>query len=349
MMAVAIARMTSKFRLSRHTGGLFLVGLSSLVRSIHLSQDLKESVEDLVQKKSYERIPDILDSSEELCRNPSLFGFLSNLSRDTRIHVIDEMLRSFGSIRPRWKPWNVYSCLLGYTLQSCDPFPISLCIIQRMLRSGCLPVPQTHVFLTSAWLESRSWSHSAADILLDMKSIGHSPDCGTCNYVITSLCAVDQLNEAMHVLSCIARAGCIPDTDSYGTVIAAMCRARKTTQAVEMLREMVTKAALTPRQDTMAKVILALRKNKEVRKAVGVIELLENEDHDIGFEVYERTVESCLACDEYVLAAKTVMRMTARGFIPYIMVRQRLVEGLTARGDWDLACAVRQRFAELGS
>ncbi|QCD84023.1 hypothetical protein DEO72_LG2g4373 [Vigna unguiculata] len=68
--------------------------------------------------------------------------------------------------RPRSKPLLAYSYLLSYTLQSSHPFPLALVVLQRTLRSGCLPVPQTRVLLSSAWLERRCLSQSVADILL---------------------------------------------------------------------------------------------------------------------------------------------------------------------------------------
>ena len=69
----------------------------------------------------------------------------------------------------------------------------------------------------------------------------------------------------------------------------------------------------------------------------------------VGFESYELLVEGCLECREYILAGKVTMGMTDRGFIPYIKVRQKVVEGLAGIGEVELASAVRRRFVELGS
>lgn len=182
-----------------------------------------------------------------------------------------------------------------------------------------------------------------------MQSIGYRPDCGTCNYLISSLCAIDELAEAVTVLKGMGRAGCAPDLESYGTVIGAMCGFGKTTDAAEMMKEMVAKIGLTPRQETVVKVAAALRANKEIWKAVEMIEFLERKGFHVGFETYELVVEGCLECREFVLAGKVVMKMTGRGFIPYIRVRQKVVEGLAGVGECELACAVRQRFSELRS
>lgn len=182
-----------------------------------------------------------------------------------------------------------------------------------------------------------------------MQSIGYRPDGGTCNYIISSLCAVDQIAEAVRVLKGMGRAGCAPDLESYGTVIDAMCGFRKTTDATEMMKEMVAKIGLTPRQGTVVKMAAALRANKETWKAVEMIEFLEREGFHVGFETYELVVEGCLECREYVLAGKVVIKMTGRGFIPYIKVRQKVVEGLASVGEWELACTVRQNFADLRS
>ena len=314
------------------------------------SEMLQEAINDSVRAKAYERIPDLFTSSEQARQCPNPFSFLSSFPENLRTQVIDEILQSFIPLRPRFRPQIAYACLLSYTLQSPDPFPLSLAVLQQNLRSGCSPVPQTHLILSSAWLQHRrSQSHSVQKILLDMKLIGYHPDCGTCNYLISSLCGVDQLTEAVKVLKGMAGAGCIPDSESYDTVIKAMCKFRRTAEAIDMVKQMVEKVRLTPRQGTLVKLASALRANREMWIAVELIEFLEREGHIVGFETYELVVEGCLECCEYILAGKVAIGMAEKGFVPYIGVRQKIVERLAGVGDWKLACAVRQRFAELQS
>ncbi|PON81593.1 Pentatricopeptide repeat [Trema orientale] len=320
------------------------------LNSLPSMQMLQETIKEVVELKTYQKIPDLLTSFEQARRNPNPFSFLSTFPQIIRTRIVDEILQSFIPLRPRSRPQNAYACLLSYTLQSPNPLPLSLAILQQTLRSGCVPVPQTHLLLSSAWLEHRHCeSHSIQNILLEMKSIGYHPDCGTCNYLISSLCAVDQLTEAVKVLKGMAGAGCVPDSESYDTVIKAMCKVRRTAEALDMIKQMVEKVGLTPRQGTLVKVAAALRANREMWRAVEMIEFLEREGHIIGFESYELVVEGCLECGEYILAGKVVIGMTEKGLLPYIGVRQKLVERLAGIGEWKLACAVRQRFVELQS
>lgn len=179
--------------------------------------------------------------------------------------------------------------------------------------------------------------------------MGYHPDCGTCNYLIQSLCAVDQLAEAVKVFKGMDGAGCVPDLETYGIVISSMCRVRKTADATDMLKQMVVGMGLTPRQATIVKVAAALRANRDIWKGVEMIEFLKREDCAVGFETYEVVIEGCLECSEYILAGKVVMGMTEQGLIPHIRIRQKVVERLVGIGEWELACAVRQRFAELRS
>lgn len=318
------------------------------VRSVSSLQNLEQAVRTEVEAKNYVKIPDLLISSKS-CQNSNPFSFFSSFPQNLQVQIVDEMLQSFISIRPRTKPKLTYSYLLSYTLQSSHPFPLALAVLQRTLRSGCLPVPQTHVLLSSAWLDRRCFSHSVASILLQMQSIGYHPDCGTCNYLLSSLCAVDQLVDAVKVLRGMGGAGCIPDTNSYGIVIDAMSRVRKTTEAQDLMKQMVVEFGLTPGQGTLVKLFAALRANREIWKAVEMLEFLEKEGNSVGFESYELVIEGCLEKHEYVLAAKVAMGMTERGFIPYIRVRQKIIEGLASIDEWKIACAVRQRFAELKS
>ncbi|XP_028807806.1 pentatricopeptide repeat-containing protein At1g06270 [Neltuma alba] len=322
------------------------------IHSALSSQKLEQVVRAEVEAKNYEKIPDLLISSESCpspSPNPNPFSFFSSFPQNLRVQIIDEMLQSFIPLRPRSKPQIAYSYLLSYTLESSDPFPLALAIIQRTLRSGCIPVPQTHLLLTSAWLNKRQQSHSVSSILLEMQSIRYEPDCNTCNYLLSSLCAVDQWMEAVKVLKGMSGAGCFPDQESYAIVIRATCRVRRTTEALDLMKQMVGRCRLSPGQGALMKLLAALRANREIWKAVEMIEFLENEGYTVGFEIYEMVIEGCLEKAEYLLAGKVAMRMTERGFIPYIKVRHKIIEGLASAGEWKIACAVRQRFASLGS
>lgn len=182
-----------------------------------------------------------------------------------------------------------------------------------------------------------------------MKSIGYDPDTDICNYLIASLCAVDQLNEAVNVLKGMSGAGCVPDLESYDPIIYKMCKARKTKDVFEMVKQLVEKIGLTPREGMILKVIRTMRARRDARRAVEVIELLEKASLPVTFEIYEVAVEGCLQYHKYVLAGKVVMRMAARGFIPFIKARQKVVEGLASIGEFEFASAVRQKFVEFNS
>ncbi|CAL5342695.1 unnamed protein product [Camellia sinensis] len=316
-----------------------------LITSLHT---LEESVRAAVEAKTYQEIPELLIASKGSFQHPNPFSFLSTFTQHLRTQIIDEILQSFILLRPRSHGKVAYSCLLSYTLQSPNPLPLALAILQRTLRAGCIPVPQTLLLLSAAWLDRRH-SQSVSNILLEMLSIGYRPDSGICNYLISSLCAVDQLNEAVKVLKGMSGAGCVPDLESYDAVIGAMCAVRKTTDAAEKMKEMVAKIGLTPRQETIVKVVSTMRANKDIWRAVEMIDFLEKAGFPVGFESYELVVEGCLECGEFVLAGKVVMAMTRRGFIPYIKARQKVVEGLASVGEQELSSAVRQKFVELKS
>ena len=143
-----------------------------------------------------------------------------------------------------------------------------------------------------------------------MQDIGYCLDSVMCNYIISSLCAVDQLEEAVKVLRHMSRAGCLPDLESYAGLIAEMCKFRRTVDAVELVKQMVQKARLTPRQGIVVKVVAILRANREIWKAVKMIEFLERKGNPVGFESYELVVEGCMECGEYILARKVVVAMT---------------------------------------
>ncbi|XVE55008.1 hypothetical protein DITRI_Ditri03aG0126700 [Diplodiscus trichospermus] len=322
---------------------------SSLVHSISSLHSVEETVKAAVASKTYKQLPDILIAVEKTGRIPNPFSFLSTFPLKLRAQIIDEILQSFKSIRPRSHPRIAYDLLLSYTLQSPHPLPLSLAILQCTLHSGCLPAPQIKLLLSSAWLNCHGKSQSVSDSLMETQDIGYYPDSLMCNYVISSLCAVDQLGEAGKLLREMSKVGSPPDLESYACLITAMCTCRRTVDAVELVKQMVQKARLTPRQGTLVKVVATLRSNREIWKAVEMIEFLERKGNPVGFESYEIAVEGCLECCEYILAGKIVIAMAERGFIPYIWVRQKVVEGLVNVNELKLACLVRERLAELGS
>nr|XP_043626350.1 pentatricopeptide repeat-containing protein At1g06270 [Erigeron canadensis]XP_043626351.1 pentatricopeptide repeat-containing protein At1g06270 [Erigeron canadensis] len=323
---------------------------SSVINSVSSQRLVENSIQDAVTAKSYQQIADILGVSKETCQTSNPFSFLINFHQDQRTKIIDEILQSFVSLRPRDRPRVAYAYLLSFTLQSSNPLPLSLAVLQRTLRSGCSPVPQTHLLLSTVWLHERKQTdESVASMLLQMKSIGYRPDGGVCNYLISSLCKVDQYEEAVHVLRCMAGAGCVPDLESFGSVIGLLCDLRKTKYIEELMKELVVKFRLSPRKEMVVKVLKAMRANKDVHKAVEMINFLEEMNIQIGFESYELAVEMCLESGLFVLGGKVALRMTDRGFIPYIKVRQKVFEGLTAIGELDFAYILKKRFTELNS
>ncbi|KZV52701.1 pentatricopeptide repeat-containing protein-like [Dorcoceras hygrometricum] len=343
-MALAALRFWS---LSRRSTVAFL--RCSLAHSSPSQRSLEESVLSAVEANRYQQLPELLDSSKEFGRNPNPFAFLSRFTESHRLHVVDGILQSLICVRPRERSRGVYNFLLSYALESSTPIPLALAILQRMLRSGHRPVSQTHLLLSNAWIERLQKLRSVSSVLSEMHSIGYSPDSGTCNYLIMSLCKVDRLEEAIKVLRGMSKGGCIPDLDSYGVLIGGMSELRMTTEVLEMVKEMVKKHGMNPRQDTMVKAFGAMRANRDIWRSVEMIEFLEGEDVYIGFEAYESVLEGCLEGHHFVLAGKLVIKMTERGLIPYIKERQRVYEGLVGVGELELANIVRKKFAELKS
>ncbi|KAL7604408.1 hypothetical protein Lser_V15G15487 [Lactuca serriola] len=324
--------------------------LSSPIHSISSQRLLEQSIKSAIESKNYQQIANLLNDSNKTSQTSNPFSFLLNFPQNHRTKVINEVLQSFVPLRPRCHPRVAYSHLLSFTLQSPNPLPLSLAILQRTLRSGCSPIPQTHLLLSSVWLHQRKQpNQTVPTILLQMKSIGYQPDTGTCNYLISSLCKVDQFDEAIQVLKCMAKAGCVADVDSFSSVIGPLCDLRKTKQVEELMKEMVSRYRLSPRKEMVVKVIKSMRANKEVDKTVEMVNFLEEMNLEIGFECYELVVEMCLEGSLFVLAGKFAIRMTNKGFIPHIKVRQKVFQKLVDAGQVELAYFLKNRFTELNS
>ncbi|CAA6654806.1 unnamed protein product [Spirodela intermedia] len=206
-----------------------------------------------------------------------------------------------------------------------------------------LPAALHPPFSLLFWVHLRYPHHGrkppAVRLLLSMRGVGYRPDLLTLNFLVSSLCSSSEVEEAVGILRGMAGAGCGPDCDSYCAVIDACCGSAvgDVPRAVALLREMVAGEGMVPRKGTVGKVVGALRREGQGRKAAKVVAFLDNEGVSVGFEEYEAVVEGCLECKEFVMAGKMVVKMSEVGFIPYIRVRHRVVEGLAGIGQQELA------------
>ncbi|KAG6422000.1 hypothetical protein SASPL_118561 [Salvia splendens] len=89
-----------------------------------------------------------------------------------------------------------------------------------------------------SWLRQHRKTSSSL-IFLEMKSIGYTPNCSTCNYLFLTLSKIGQFGEAVEVLKVMGRAGCVPDCGSYGGLIAELSEVRKVDAVAEVVREMM--------------------------------------------------------------------------------------------------------------
>ncbi|KAK7273556.1 hypothetical protein RIF29_14612 [Crotalaria pallida] len=132
---------------------------------------------------------------------------------------------------------------------------------------------------------------------------------------LVDLVQVDQLVEAVKILKGMGGAGCIPYFYSYGIVIGALCKVRKTVEEEDMMKQMVVKHGPTPGQGTLVKLFVTLRVNREIWKAVELIEFLDKEGYSVGFESYKLVVEGCVEKREHVLPGKVAVRMLVHFFV----------------------------------
>ncbi|PIA31318.1 hypothetical protein AQUCO_05100094v1 [Aquilegia coerulea] len=323
------------------------MAMKTLISS-SFSKTLETSIKSAIQTKSYNQIPNLLNSIQN--PNPNIFNFLSSYPQSQKTQIIDEILQSFIHIHPRSLPQLTYSLLLSHILQNPNPFPLSLAILQGTLRSGCFPVKQTHLSLSSTWINYRGEcsNNTVTGILSGMKNIGYKPDLGTCNYLLLSLCAVDQIDESVRVLEEMGNVGCEPDSESYGIVIGWMCELRMVNDAIELVKKMGrVETRVELREGVVVKLLAAIRANGEIKRAVEMIGFLDKSGFWVGFDGYEIVVKGCLEKKEFVLGGKLVMEMLEKGFIPHIRIRQRVLEGLVSIDEYKFACMIRQKLVNI--
>lgn len=293
-------------------------------------------------------------SDANFTRNP--FSFLSLRPPPLAAAVVADLLRSFADVRPRSLPYPAFSALLSLTLPEPEPnsFPLSvflpagLAVLQSTIRSGLPPPAETRNSLPSNWLALRRRRRcprpSVVGILSSVRTLGfRPPDLNTLNYLISSLCASGEAEEAVAVLRGMSVAGIDPDSCSYCEVIEAVDERA----AAELLREMVVGMGMVPKKRTVARTVAAMSAEGGAKRAAKLLRVLEQNGCEVGFEGYEAAAEGCLDSGEVVAAARSVAEMASRGFVPCIGVRRRVVEGLAAIGQAELAGELRRRLAKI--
>ncbi|KAG9458882.1 hypothetical protein H6P81_003390 [Aristolochia fimbriata] len=318
---------------------------STVKKCFHSAQSMEQTLKAAIEGRNFLHIPRLLSSYPQK-PHPNPFSFLSSSSPVTQIKTVDEILQSLISLRPRPVSSTTYFLLLTQYLTNSNLLPLTLAILQQYIRSGSKIPQQTRLSLSQSWLHQRC-TQTIVDILSETRSIGYPPDRSTCNYIISSLCSVDEVGEAVSILREMRKARCEPDAESYDLVIEAACRKRRTKELVEILGEMI-RIGIRPKQGTVLRVVSALRANGDVWRAKEIVVGLERHGVEVGFHSFEVLLEGCLKMNEFLLAAEVVMEMTDRGLIPYIDARQRVVEGLASVGEFrlqfEIAHLVEEQF-----
>lgn len=305
-----------------------------------------------IEISRFARLPDLLlPHTPPNAAAPNPFAFLSRYPLPRHTHLLRSILQSLLPLRPRSLSHPALRHLLSHTLISnpaAAPLPLALAVLQSSLRAAC-PLPhQARLSLSLAWLgrRRRRRGGSVADVLAEAaRETGFPAGRGVCNYLISSLCAVGETAEAAAVLRGMSG----PDSEGYGALVAAACRGWRVAEATRLVREMVGRRGVTPRQGTVARVVAAMGRSGEARAARGVVGWLETMGVEVGFECYEKVLEACLGSGEYGVAGEVVVMMAAKGFIPRIGARLRVVEGLAAAGEAEFAGKVRQALAAMNS
>lgn len=304
-----------------------------------------------IEISRFARLPDLLlPYTPPNAAAPNPFAFLSRYPLPRHTHLLRSILQSLLPLRPRSLSHPALRHLLSHTLISnpaAAPLSLSLAVLHSFLRTAC-PLPhQARLSLSLSWLRRRRrGGGSVADVLAEAaRETGFPAGRGVCNYLISSLCSVGETAEAAAVLRGMSG----PDSEGYEALVAAACRGGRVAEATRLVKEMVGLRGVTPRQGTVARVVAAMGRGGEARAAKGMVGWLERMGVEVGFECYEKVLEACLGSGEYGLAGEVAVTMAAKGFIPRIGARLRVVEGLAAAGEAEFAGKVRRALAAMNS
>lgn len=136
---------------------------------------LEESIKAVVEDKRYEQIPDILSSSEGFHRSPNPFSFLSTFPENTSVKIVDEILQSFTTIRPRYRlklhipvsfPTVSKAQILSHLLLPFSSVPFDLAAFQYLKLTSYSPLHGLNVGVNPILFQAYCWKCRILDMHL---------------------------------------------------------------------------------------------------------------------------------------------------------------------------------------
>ncbi|XP_026664123.2 pentatricopeptide repeat-containing protein At1g63400-like [Phoenix dactylifera] len=221
--------------------------------------------------------------------HPRPFDYNRLMRAFGQVGEVDEVLRLFGEMKEsKCKP-NVlcYNTVINALVMAERPEEAEA-VFEEMILSGVSPNVSSYNILVKmhSWYARRF--DLAYEVLLRMKGCGHSPDTTTYSTLIAGLCRVGRIREALGVLDWMLEEKCSPTVHTYTPIVQGYCHEGRIEEAKSLMAAMRS-VGCPPNCVTYNILIDALCKVgsfNEVEKVLGESELKGWKPNAITYNTY---------------------------------------------------------------
>ncbi|KAL6634914.1 hypothetical protein ACP70R_027585 [Stipagrostis hirtigluma subsp. patula] len=190
-------------------------------------------------------------------------------------------------------------------------------VFDEMSKEGCMPSTATYNALIQVICKKGNVEDAVA-VFNDMSTKGYVPNVVTYTVLIRGLCHTGKIDRAMKLLERMKSEGCEPVVQTYNVLIRYSFEEGEIEKAMDLFERMSKGEECLPNQDTYNIIISAMF----VRKRV----------------------------DDMAVAARMVVEMVDRGYLPRRFMFNRVLNGLMLTGNQELSkelLRMQEKYARL--
>ncbi|AET01163.2 putative tetratricopeptide-like helical domain-containing protein [Medicago truncatula] len=181
-----------------------------------------------------------------------------------------------------------------------------------------------------------------------MVSDGISPDKGTVDLAVRSLCTADRVDDAVELIKELSSKHCSPDIYSYNFLVKNLCKSRTLSLVYAFIDEMRTKFDVKPNLVTYTILIDNVCNTKNLREATRLVDILEEEGFKPDCFLYNTIMKGYCMLSRGSEAIEVYNRMKEKGVEPDLITYNTLIFGLSKSGRVSEAKKLLRVMAEKG-
>ncbi|PWZ24010.1 Pentatricopeptide repeat-containing protein [Zea mays] len=212
----------------------------------------------------------------------------------------------------------------------------ALDILRQMVESGIAPTKATYNIILKGFFRSGQLQH-AWDFFLQMKRRGSNDE--NCKPDVVT-CKKGNLEDAVAVFDDMVRKGYIPNVVTYTVLIRGLCHAGKVVRAMKLLDRMKSEGC-EPNVQTYNVLIRYSLEEGEIEKGLDLFETMSKGEECLpNQDTYNIIISAMFVrkrAEDMAVAARMVVEMVDRGYLPRKFMFNRVLNGLMLTGNQELS------------